>query len=193
MWSGHSCPLLLPTGTQPLSCPAGQPLNWRPRRPKLPIIADCGLEKPPGRKKTLPTTWIISRTFARSFTISRSDRARQLSFANELCGVAGAGVPVANLEGVQLESSTRAFAEKGEPASRVFVQCWLRTCAWTASSDSHFRTHALRQLFGVPSDLQDYVFAKGASNETVCGVNSSAPFSMMCMSSSMRIPNSPRI
>lgn len=33
----------------------------------------------------------------------------------------------------------------------------------------------------------------GFSSDGLCGVNNSAPFSVMCMSSSRRIPNSPRI
>ena len=38
-----------------------------------------------------------------------------------------------------------------------------------------------------------YILANGFSSEGLCGVNSSAPFSKMCMSSSSRMPNSPRI
>jgi hypothetical protein len=35
-------------------------------------------------------------------------------------------------------------------------------------------------------------FLKGSSREGLCGVNNSAPSSVMCISSSRRMPNSPR-
>ena len=38
-----------------------------------------------------------------------------------------------------------------------------------------------------------YMAQKGCSIDRLCAVNSSAPFSVMCISSSSRTPNSPRM
>jgi len=50
-----------------------------------------------------------------------------------------------------------------------------------------------RTTFQKIQKAHSYPFPNGSSSDKGCGVNSSAPFSVMCMSSSMRTPNSPRI
>jgi len=51
------------------------------------------------------------------------------------------------------------------------------------------RLKKARSLIGGPG----YPFPKGSSSDGLCCVNNSAPFSVTCISSSRRIPNSPRM
>ena len=49
-----------------------------------------------------------------------------------------------------------------------------------------------RSGYASTASLRVHPFPNGSSSDRLCAVNSSAPFSVMCMSSSRRIPNSPR-
>jgi DNA (cytosine-5)-methyltransferase 1 len=51
--------------------------------------------------------------------------------------------------------------------------------------------HLLRPLASSADSRVPHALSNGRSSDGLCGVNSSAPFSRMCMSSSRRTPNSP--
>ena len=74
-----------------------------------------------------------------------------------------------------------------------FRRCWSPTFAWAQPSHSSLRIRALRQKYTALDSHPSHAFPNGSSSDGLCGVNSSAPFSVMCMSSSSRTPNSPRI
>jgi Domain of unknown function (DUF4440) len=60
-------------------------------------------------------------------------------------------------------------------------------------SKAGYITHSADPSVQVEVAELSYSFANGLSSDELCGVNNSAPPSVMCMSSSRRMPNSPRM
>ncbi len=67
-----------------------------------------------------------------------------------------------------------------------------RTRFLSVESLSRDRVWMKSKIFQQPAK-PSHPFPNGSSSDGLCGVNSSAPSSVMCISSSRRIPNSPRI